>query len=125
MLLGGGITTFFGVILNGIPGAIIILINVVVLAYAAWGTYRLKIEAWWCAFLWNVIYTISIVYTFSRGDMIEFYANKKLSTMTQGDGPWIFLISMLPMFAISLAYLFYIKKYFKPFQSVESQPTIQ
>ena len=38
---------FFGVVLNGVPGAACILPTAAVLGYVAWGMYRLKIAAWW------------------------------------------------------------------------------
>ena len=64
---------FFGVILSGIAGAVIVVIYAVLFAYAAWGTYKLQIKAWWCGFLLTIALAISTGITFSRMGLLEFY----------------------------------------------------
>ena len=45
----------FGVFVSGAAGAAVILLLALVLAYLAWGTYRLRMAAWWgMLLLWIV-----------------------------------------------------------------------
>jgi len=64
---------FFGVVLSGIPGAAIVLVYALLFAYAAWGTYKLQIKAWWCGFFTTVAIEVSWVITFSCVNLGEFY----------------------------------------------------
>jgi hypothetical protein len=64
---------FFGVVLSGIPGAVVVLIYALLFAYAAWGTYKLQIKAWWCGFVLTIASGVSMGITFSRLSLLEFY----------------------------------------------------
>jgi hypothetical protein len=64
---------FFGVVLSGIPGAVVVLVYVVLFAYTAWGTYKLRMRAWWCGLLLTIASVISMGITFSRVSLLEFY----------------------------------------------------
>jgi hypothetical protein len=116
----GWVTPFFGVFLSGFPGAIVILFYAVIMAYVSWGTYQLKIEAWWCALLMTIIWGASAVITFSRLGLMGFYEKMNLPAqqleftrkMVQDLSPLIMLIFALVWFAMILLYLFYTKKYF-------------
>ncbi len=111
---------FFGTILTGIPGAAVALIMMLCLAFLARGTYKLCINAWWCAALLTVAWAVSMAVTFSRISIWDFYGKmnipeEQLESMRQympHDS------TMILMFALSLAaffaYLLYTKKFFKP-----------
>ena len=64
---------FFGFVLSGIPGAVVVLVYVVLFAYAAWGTYKLRMRAWWCGLLLTITSVISMGITFSCVGLLEFY----------------------------------------------------
>jgi hypothetical protein len=64
---------FFGFVLSGLPGAVVVLIYTVLFAYAAWGTYKLRMRAWWCGLLLTIASAISMGITFSRVSLLEFY----------------------------------------------------
>ena len=64
---------FFGIVLSGIPGAAVVLIYVALFAYAAWGTYKLRMRAWWCGLLLTITSVISMGITFSCVGLLEFY----------------------------------------------------
>ena len=64
---------FFGFIISGATGAAVALVATFLFAYVAWGTYKLKINAWWCAVLLIIAWTLSMVITFSRVSMLDFY----------------------------------------------------
>jgi hypothetical protein len=69
---------FFGFILSGIPGAVVVLIYALLFAYAAWGTYKLQITAWWCGFVLTVASAVSMGITFSRVSLLDFYEQMNL-----------------------------------------------
>jgi len=50
-LFYGWAIPFFGFILTGPSGAGVMLLVMLLFGYVAWGTYRLSINAWWCAVL--------------------------------------------------------------------------
>jgi hypothetical protein len=64
---------FFGIVLSGIPGAVVVLIYTLLFAYAAWGTYKLQFTAWWFGLVLTIVSAISMGITFSRVSMLEFY----------------------------------------------------
>ncbi len=110
---------FFGNILSGISGAVLVLILVLLLAYTAWGTFKLDMKAWWCALLVIVGWFLSAAITFSRGGLLTYYEKmdfppQQLEMMKQYDivsGSSISLLMALWIIAIIL-YLMYIRKYF-------------
>ena len=116
----GWVTPFFGVFLSGFPGAIVILLYAIILVYISWGTYQLKIEAWWCAVLVSFLWGVSAVITFSRQGLMSFYEMMKfppqqleiMRQMIQGQNLWLMLGFGLVWFAMILLYLLYTKKYF-------------
>ncbi len=119
MVAYGGTIPIFGVILSGIPGAIVLLALALLLAYTARGTYRLDIKAWWCALLTIVGWSISMIITFSTVDMQTYYimiglTPQQLDAMSQVETLWGPTMSLfLGLWAIvAVVYLFYIRKYF-------------
>ena len=111
---------FFGTILTGISGAAVILVLIPCLACLAWGTYKLSIKAWWCAALLTIAWAVSMVVTFSRISIWDFYdkmnmPEQQLESMRQfmpHDSTMI--LGSALTFAAFLAYLLYTKKFFKP-----------
>lgn len=110
---------FFGVILEGTSGAFVALGAVLLLAYAAWGAYRLDIRAWWCAAFLAAAFGASAVITFSRVSLLELYARmdipaQQLEIMQQCALPQMSTIAALcgAWLLIALAYLFYIRRFF-------------
>jgi hypothetical protein len=64
---------FFGLVLSGFSGAVVVFVYVLLFAYAAWGTYKLRMRAWWCGLLLTIASTISMAITFSRVSLLAFY----------------------------------------------------
>ena len=56
----------FGVFLSGPAGAAVILFVTPAMAWLAWGSYRLKMAAWWGLLLLFIVGTVVAVVTFSR-----------------------------------------------------------
>jgi hypothetical protein len=65
----------FGKVLYGIPGFLFNLVNLLFMGYLAWGTYRLRWGAWALSVVWSAFYGISMVWTFMRLDLAEFYGS--------------------------------------------------
>lgn len=110
---------FFGTVLSGVPGAAVTLLAMLLLGYIAWGMYRLRIKAWWCAVTLIAVAAVSTGTTFSRVSMTEFYESmnfpaEQLEVMAQFS-MWktssVLLITGLWV-AISLAYLVFTRRYF-------------
>jgi hypothetical protein len=111
---------FFGVFLSGLPGAAILLIYVVLFAYAAWGTYKLQNGAWWLGFLLTIVYDLSMGITFSRVNLLEFYqeigvVKESLGTI-QGlqmfRDPRVVMLGGIVIISF-LGFFLYTKKFFK------------
>jgi hypothetical protein len=73
---------FFGVVLSGIPGAMVILVLTLLLAYIAWGAYKLDMKAWWCALVVLVCWFFSAIITFSCVSIESFYDKMDLPEQT-------------------------------------------
>ena len=117
--LYGWVIPFFGVILNGIAGAAVLIPGTLLLGYVSWGMYRLRINAWRCAAGVVVFWGISSTLTFTRVGLMELYEKmnfpaQQLDAMRQmplPQGHWIVLFTMVWV-AIALGYLLRIKRYF-------------
>ncbi len=109
---------FFGVILSGNSGAIVVLVLVLLLGYAAWGAYKLDMKAWWCTLVVLVGWFLSSIITFSKVDIQTFYEQmgfpeQQLEIMKQYSSLWGSMSLFLGIWVIViLAYLLYIRKYF-------------
>jgi hypothetical protein len=110
----------FGFVLSGIPGAVIVLIYALLFAYAAWGTYKLQIRAWWCGFLLTIASAISTGITFSRVSVLEFYektgvTKENLEMIKEfgmfRDSTYLLLWGMVIIGF--LGFMIYTKRYFK------------
>jgi hypothetical protein len=111
----------FGFILSGPAGAVVALVVAVLLGYVAWGTYRLNVNAWWCAVALVLVGGVSSAITFARVEWMELYEKMNFSAqqleMMGQAGPmqmsWM-LLSWGLWVVVALVYLLYIKRYFAP-----------
>ncbi len=110
---------FFGSFVSGMTGAIVILVLTLLLAYTAWGAYKLDIKAWWCALLVHIGWSFSAIITFSTVGMDKFYERmdfprEQLDMMKQYGTLWESSMSLILGFwaIIILAYLIYVRRYF-------------
>jgi hypothetical protein len=114
-----GTIPFFGFILSGIPGAAVALVIMLLSAYAAWGTYRLDINGWWCSLFLIIALALSTVITFSRVSIWDLYekmnfSQQQMDMMKQYGVPQTSTIAVLVgLWSLGLlAYLLYIRRYF-------------
>lgn len=110
---------FFGSIVSGTAGATIALVLVLVLAYIAWGAYKLDVKAWWCALLVHIGWFFSAIITFSTVKMEQFYekmnfSGQQLDMIKQFGALWGPRMSLFLGFwaIVVLAYLIYVRRYF-------------
>lgn len=117
--LHSGTVPMFGVLLRGLPGAVVALAVAVLLSWLAWGAYRLKMSAWWGSVVLFVLGGLSAIVTFSRVSMMEFYrgmdmteqqleAVRPMVGMMDRFMPWVMAVSLL----VWLGYLVYVREYF-------------
>ncbi len=111
---------FFGSILTGLSGAGVVLLVMLLAGYVAWGTYKLSINAWWCAVLVITAWALSTVITFSRVSILDFYEKmnfpeQQLDTMKQFSISQDYMVLFLGLWAVGLlGYLLYTRRYFVP-----------
>jgi len=118
---------FFGFILSGAAGAAVALVAMFLFVYMAWGTYKLKINAWWCSVLLVIAWALSSVITFSRVSMLDFcekmdFPEQQLEIMKESCMPRSFTMALFfgLWFFGFLGYLLYTRKYFTPSPNQES-----
>jgi hypothetical protein len=117
----GWVMPLFGGFVSGAVGAAVSLSLMLVLAYVAWGTYRLQMAAWWGALLLSIAGTVNMLLTFSRTNLMEMYERMRMPAaqleMMRKSGlvesmsnwaPWIGLVGG----AVFLGYLLYVRRYF-------------
>ena len=119
MGLYGWVFPFFGIVLNGTAGAAAVLVSMALLVYIAWGSYKLKMGAWWACMFLIVAGTVSSIITFSRVSMSEYYemmnfSAQQLEMMEQYS--FVETTTFIPFFGLSrivyIGYLLYVRKYF-------------
>ena len=109
---------FFGSILTGLSGAGVVLLVMLLAGYVAWGTYRLSINAWWCAVLLVTAWASSAAITFSRVSILDFYEKmnfpeQQLDTMKQFSISQDYMVLFLVLWAAAfIGYLLYTRRYF-------------
>ncbi len=109
---------FFGSILTGLSGAGVVLLVMLLAGYVAWGTYRLSINAWWCAVLLIIAWVLSAAITFSRVNILDFYEKmnfpeQQLDTMKQFSMSQDYMVLFLGLWAAAfMGYLLYTRRYF-------------
>jgi MFS family permease len=111
---------FFGSILSGTSGAAATLALSLLLAYTAYGTYKLNMKAWWCALMIILGWSLSTIITFSCVSMQTYYdkmgfSGKQLESVKQyGDMFGSNMNLFVGLWAVVvIAYLVCIRKYFK------------
>jgi hypothetical protein len=123
----GWVIPFFGVILSGLKGAAVAMVLMLLLVYAAWGTYKLRIRAWWCSVLLIVVWALSAGITFSRVSLWEFYERmnfpeQQLEMMKQFAMPQSpVMVLFVGLWVVGLlGYLLYTRRYFAPSSEQQS-----
>jgi hypothetical protein len=120
-MISGSATPLFGVFLSGPAGTAVMLLIALLMAYLAWGTYRLKMAAWWGMLLVGIAGGVNTVFIFSGNTLMTMYEKvnmppEQLELMRKTGffemmskwGPWMSLVGG----ALWLGYLLYVRRYF-------------
>ena len=121
VLAYGCVMPLFGVFISGAAGAVVVLLMALVMAYLAWGTYRLQMAAWWGTLLLWIAGTVNMAVTFSQAGLMEMYEKMgmpaaQLEMMRKSGvvetmshwGPWMGILGGIAW----LGYLLYVRRYF-------------
>jgi hypothetical protein len=121
ILAYGGVMPLFGILFSGPAAVVVILLIAVLLAYLAWGTYRLQMAAWWGSLLLWLAGVVSAIVTFARSDLMAMYEKMgmppdQLELIRRTGiiesinrwGPWLGLVGG----AMWVGYLLYVRRYF-------------
>ncbi len=110
---------FFGFLVSGPIGAAVALATSALLAYLAWGTYRLDVRAWTCSAGLIFAWALSIGLTFSRFGLMDLYAKMNIPAqqlelmkpICNTRGPMFACFCAL-WFAGLLGYLLYTRRFY-------------
>jgi len=120
MLLYRAVMPFFGYLLSGLPGGILMLALTALWVYCTWATYHLKSAGWWIVLITFAVLALSAVLTFVRIDLMDMYRLmgysqqqidllQKYNYFTSRNMLFFMSIGSLPF----LGFLLYVKKYFR------------
>jgi hypothetical protein len=110
---------FFGVILTGISGAVVVLATVVLSAWLTRAIYLQQTWSWWAALGLAVVMTVAAVVTLLRVDVFELYEAmdypaeqiEMLRELGIG-GHWLGVWPLLIFAAVYVGYLLYARRHF-------------
>jgi len=113
---------FFGSLVTGMPGKLILILSGLLLCYLTWAIYKLKIHGWWINLLFTILGLVSLIPTFSKLDLTEYYAKGGLP-LRQGDvimsvdlpGGKTFMVILGILGMAWIGFLILIKKHFRKF----------
>lgn len=115
------VVPFFGFIMSGFAGTIVILFIAGLLCYLAWGIYNQDLRAWWCSLVFGALGALSTIITFLRVDIFQFfermnYPESQLEQMRQFTviDSWMINVATILSYGAFVLYLFLIKKHFSP-----------
>ena len=111
---------WFGVLLDGAWGALVVLGVVLLQIYLVWGMYHRKVAAWWTAVFAVVVGSVTGLLSIARTDFMELYERMGMSAqqldMIEQTGMVEKMSSMwwvgIPFAVAFLGYLVYVKRYF-------------
>ncbi|NLF07626.1 MAG: hypothetical protein GX594_06560 [Pirellulaceae bacterium] len=119
LLYGGGVAPFFGKLVSGAAGVVLILASAVIMAFLAWGIYGRKMAAWWGTLVFWTFWGVSASITFSKVGLLELYEMMEippnqlelLKKSGMLDGNYL-IASMIGGFVCALVFLLWVRRYF-------------
>lgn len=110
----------FGLVIGGPAGILLVGLTVLLLLVIALGLYRLRLEAWWGAIIATLFLFGSFTVTFFRMDSLELMklmdmSEQEIEALNMGsflDSP-AFTVQMVGSIVILLAFLLFIRRYFR------------
>ncbi|HBZ87027.1 MAG: hypothetical protein A2509_03435 [Candidatus Edwardsbacteria bacterium RIFOXYD12_FULL_50_11] len=114
-----GVTYAFGHLITGVPAILIMLAAAVIAGYICYGFYKLDIRAWWVSIATTLFWSAAFLFTLSEEDMVRMFSFTGNDQNIKFGQSWMQFVwnYQIPVMIISaitfIAYLLYIKKYFK------------
>jgi len=114
-----GVTYAFGRLITGLPAVLIILSSAIIAVYLCYGFYKLDLRAWWTSIAITLFWSAAFLPALSDEDMVRIFALSGSDQNINFGQSWMQIVwkYQIPFMLISavtfLAYLIYIKKYFK------------
>lgn len=114
----GFVTPLFGIILKGVPGALLFLGLSLLFGYLAWVTYKLKLQAWWATLGVGVLFGLSTIVSFSRLSLMDLYREMNIPEdqlkMMEDMGALEMNIPLMTTvgLAVFVGYLLWVRRYF-------------
>ena len=110
----------FGTYLSGAPGAVILLVTMILYGWGARANYKLNMAGWWVTLLGFGLWMLSAAVTFARVGMLPMYElmefpKTQLDLMRQMgflNGPYL-CVMMLVLWLPFFGFLIYTRKFFK------------
>ncbi len=106
-----------GFVLRGLPAAALVLAIVLALLWMAYGTYRLRMAAWWASLVLSIVGSAWWMVLMMTGSMVEYWKEvgtdeRQMEFMRQTSGGVTSTIVWLVMAAITIGYILSIRKHF-------------
>ena len=120
----------YGRFVTGAPAVAAMVAMAALFAWLAYCVYRLRPAAWWAAALAAVLWTGSMVWTFTRLGYHEFYRQagytpQQIDLMMRFSGQWedstVWMMSLWVVVLVGC--LLYVRKYFVAGAATETEPT--
>jgi hypothetical protein len=118
------VVPWFGRLVTGWPGSLVMLASAVSCAYLAWSTFKLRSDGWWGSTVLLVGIGISTLWTLGRVELIEFYRamgypDRQLELLEFSgamNGPLTFWLTAI-MTVLTVLYMVGILKHFRGSQT--------
>ena len=114
----GFVAPFFGVLLKGVPGALLFVSISLLFGYLSWAIYKQKMAAWWATLGVIVLFGLSTIISFSVIDMIDLYREmdfpkEQLDAMERSGALDMNIPLMMAVNMVALVgYLFWVRRFF-------------
>jgi len=118
------VVPWFGRLVTGWPGSVVLLASAVSCAYLAWSTFKLRSDGWWGSTVLLVAIGISTLWTLRRVELIEIYRamgypEEQLELLEFSgamNGPLTFWLTAI-MTVLTVLYMVGIRKHFRGSQT--------
>ncbi len=97
LILFNGLFPVFGILLNDIPGILVIDLSILWLVCLIWGLLRLKIWAWWGSVVYFALLACSMILTLSVSSLSDILSATRLAPFEMG------ILQDVPLAGVHLA----------------------
>jgi hypothetical protein len=127
LILFNGLFPAFGAWMSGLQGIVLLDVSIVCLAALIWGMFRLKVWAWWGAWVYLSLLASSSIWTLARSSWSDLLSVMRLPPVEMGflkglpfHGRYLAALAGIPLL-ITLGLIVFSRRYFKP-QATSTPP---